>query len=331
MLGFTNGKSGGNHNQDDDADEDEDDNGGDEEDDDEDKDKDETNTSPVVNAGPNRTITLPTNSLSLQGQASDKDGKITSYRWTKISGGHAGLSATTSVKAKAYDLSEGTYVFRLTVKDNKGATRSDNVTVTVQKKSGSSGKNRLPFVYAGPDRVISSNSISLQGKANDKDGSIVSYHWTKTYGGSVNLSNVNSSKLNLSSLHRGAYIFKLTVKDNKGGISSDLIKVTVKNGGSNNGDKDDNELPVVTGGPDRVIRLPHNSVELQGKASDKDGSIVSYHWTKTYGGKANVSGSNSSKIRLSGLQRGAYIFRLTAKDNQGGVRHDYVKVTVKPS
>jgi hypothetical protein len=276
----------------------------------------------VVNAGSNRTITLPANSLYLQGHATDKDGKITSYRWTKVAGGRASLNAITSAKARAYNLTEGNYVFRLTVKDNKGATRSDDISVSVVKKSSSSGKNRLPFVYAGPDKVISSSGLSLQGKATDKDGSIVSYHWAKTYGGRVNLGNVNSSKLNLSSLQRGAYIFKLTVKDNKGGVSSDLIKVTVK---------DDNELPMVTGGPDRVIRLPHNRIDIQGKATDKDGSIVSYHWAKTYGGKANISGSNSSKIRLSGLQRGAYIFRLTAKDNQGGVRHDYVKVTVKPS
>ena len=45
-----------------------------------------TNRPPVANAGADQVITLPTNSVNLNGSATDPDNNITSYQWTKISG-----------------------------------------------------------------------------------------------------------------------------------------------------------------------------------------------------------------------------------------------------
>src|SRR5690606_13330425 len=44
------------------------------------------NQSPVANAGPDHTITLPVNSVIAIGSGSDPDGIITAYQWTKIVG-----------------------------------------------------------------------------------------------------------------------------------------------------------------------------------------------------------------------------------------------------
>ncbi|HMU45674.1 MAG TPA: right-handed parallel beta-helix repeat-containing protein, partial [Chitinophagaceae bacterium] len=44
------------------------------------------NQAPTANAGPDRNITLPTNSLTQTGDGSDPDGFITSFLWTKIAG-----------------------------------------------------------------------------------------------------------------------------------------------------------------------------------------------------------------------------------------------------
>ena len=42
---------------------------------------------PIANAGPDQVITLPTDSVSLDGRcSSDPDGKISEWLWTKISG-----------------------------------------------------------------------------------------------------------------------------------------------------------------------------------------------------------------------------------------------------
>ncbi|HEX8038884.1 MAG TPA: PKD domain-containing protein, partial [Chryseosolibacter sp.] len=137
-----------------------------------------TNTAPTVSAGADKSITLPTSDVYIQGTASDADGSIASYKWTKISGGAASLGGATTAKLHAYSLVAGTYVFRLTVADDKGATKYDDMTVTVL----SSTTNVAPVAYAGPDKTTASTSITISGSGTDKDGKIVSYKWIKYYG-----------------------------------------------------------------------------------------------------------------------------------------------------
>lgn len=236
------GKDNKDDKDDDKDDKDDDDDNNDDKDDDDDK---KSNKAPVVNAGPDRTIVLPASSLYVHGRATDSDGKITSYRWTKISGGSAGLSGTGGPRLNAYNLKEGTYVFRLTAKDNDGASRSDDVRVIVKNKSNNkpkdndkkpSSKNILPVVNAGPDRIITlpTNSITIQGKATDKDGQIVFYEWAKTYGKSHRFSGVNTDRVTISDLERGIYIFRLRARDNDGGVKDDYFKITVN--GSDKGE-----------------------------------------------------------------------------------------------
>ncbi|MDC6352790.1 PQQ-dependent sugar dehydrogenase, partial [Zeaxanthinibacter sp. PT1] len=88
---------------------------------------------PLANAGPDRAITLPANSLTLNGAGSDPDGGNVSFAWTEIS--HPGTPATltdaNTANLTASGLVEGTYVFRLTVTDDESATAFDEVSVTV--------------------------------------------------------------------------------------------------------------------------------------------------------------------------------------------------------
>ncbi|HEX8530167.1 MAG TPA: hypothetical protein VF646_09090, partial [Cytophagales bacterium] len=97
----------------------------------------EVNTKPVANAGPDKTIALPTNSVSLAGSGTDADGNsIIDYSWSTVST-PAGSAAPTLVNADndtlvVNGLSAGTYVFRLVVQDSRRAFSTGNdVTVTV--------------------------------------------------------------------------------------------------------------------------------------------------------------------------------------------------------
>lgn len=189
-----------------------------------------TSTAPTVSAGADKTITLPTNSLYIQGTASDSDG-IASYQWTKVSGGSASLSGQTTSKLRAYNLLAGTYVFRLTVKDTKGTAKYDDVKVTVY--SGSSTTNLAPVASAGYDKTLTlpTNSVKLSGSARDSDGTIASYQWTQ-YGGpsAATITNATSPAATFSNLIAGNYYFRLTVKDNDGAADSDNVLVKVVNG-----------------------------------------------------------------------------------------------------
>lgn len=223
--------------------------------------------------------------------------------------------------------------------NNSGNNNSDSGNNNSGKDDKPAGKNVLPVANAGPDRVLTlpTNSVTIQGKASDKDGKIVSYQWAKTYGNAATLSGANTATLRISNLQKGVYIFRLRVKDNDGGVKDDYFKITV-NGASNSknnnasnkeSDKKANAAPLANAGPDRVLKLPTNSVTIQGQASDRDGKIVSYNWAKTYGNRATLSGANTSKVKISNLEAGVYIFRLTVKDDDGAAKEDYFKITVK--
>ncbi len=90
-----------------------------------------TNTAPTANAGPDQTITLPTNQVTLTGSASDSDGTITSYAWTKVSGTGGTITSPNAASTTVTGLTQGTYVFRFSVTDNGGLTASDDIQITV--------------------------------------------------------------------------------------------------------------------------------------------------------------------------------------------------------
>jgi pimeloyl-ACP methyl ester carboxylesterase len=95
-----------------------------------------TNKVPVARAGSDKTIYLSQgiNRVTLDGTASsDPDGTIRSYVWTRISGPTDGdLFVFGTGKTYAAHLIRGTYRFRVTVTDNKGAKAYDEKVVYVK-------------------------------------------------------------------------------------------------------------------------------------------------------------------------------------------------------
>ena len=84
----------------------------------------------TVNAGTDIVVTLPKNETTLLGSATG--GVIVSYKWTKVSGPATyNIYSNSAPSTMLQDLRAGTYIFRLTVTDDKGKTAYDDVTVTV--------------------------------------------------------------------------------------------------------------------------------------------------------------------------------------------------------
>ena len=293
-----------------------------------------TNNAPTVSAGSDKSITLPTNEVYIQGTASDSDGNIASYSWTKVSGGALSLSGNSTSKLRAYNLAEGTYTFRLTVKDNDGASKYDDVKVTVGAGSTSSTSNMAPIANAGSDRTTSYTAITIVGSGTDKDGSIASYQWTQTGGAASRLKNATTSKLVVSELKDGKYYYRLTVKDNDGAADSDDIIITVSNSGATattTTSSTSNIAPVANAGPDKRINII-DVLKLYGKGYDKDGSIVSYKWTQFGGPDLDLNNVNSPTLQVSGLEEGTrYYLKLTVKDNDGAVAHDKMYILINES
>ena len=89
------------------------------------------NISPVANAGLDKSVTLPTSSVTLTGSGTDADGTIATYLWTKISGTNGIITNPGQAQTTVTSLLQGNYQFELKVTDDKGGVGKDTVSVTV--------------------------------------------------------------------------------------------------------------------------------------------------------------------------------------------------------
>jgi len=112
---------------------------------------------PIVDAGPDREITLPITNSNANGTASDVDGTIVSIVWTQLSGPTtAGISNGNTLNPQFNSLSlPGVYVFQVVVTDNDGNTATDTMTITVIEVIE-------PEAYVTPPAEISETECLLQ-------------------------------------------------------------------------------------------------------------------------------------------------------------------------
>jgi hypothetical protein len=122
------------------------------------------NQAPAANAGPDQTITLPTNSATLNGSGTDADGTIASYAWSVASGPNTPTFGSVNTAATSVsNLVQGTYTLQLRVTDNLGATATDIVVITVNAPVTCTNDNFEPNNTSVTASVINVGS-SIQAK-----------------------------------------------------------------------------------------------------------------------------------------------------------------------
>lgn len=179
---------------------------------------------PSVDAGTNRFVQLPSNSITITGTATPSCGRsISTISWTQISGpGTATITGSGGLTPNFMGLVAGTYVFQISATDNAGSTSSDNVNVIVQPTVS-------PNVSAGPNQtiILPINSGTLSGTSSGNGGAtIVTKVWTQVSGpNTATFSATNADTVNISNLITGSYIFKYTVTDNNGNSNSATTSV----------------------------------------------------------------------------------------------------------
>jgi hypothetical protein len=91
------------------------------------------NRLPIAIAGPDQVITLPTDSISLDGSASnDPDGTISEWLWKKISGPASfNIINATTAKTVVKNLVPGVYQFELKVTDAGALSSKDTMQVAI--------------------------------------------------------------------------------------------------------------------------------------------------------------------------------------------------------
>ncbi|MUK29771.1 chitinase [Aliivibrio fischeri] len=186
------------------------------------------NKKPVANAGVDVSVIAPT-SVQLDGSlSSDSDGSIVSYAWTQVSGPNVTLGGADSVNPSfatdTFTQSE-TLQFTLTVTDDKGATASDSVAVSVTVE-GTEPVNTPPVaVIVAPTSVNKGDVVTLDASTStDADNDPLTYSWVIPTGVDAT---VVGSKVTFTA---GSYTvdtpftFSVTAND---GQASDTANVTV--------------------------------------------------------------------------------------------------------
>ena len=289
------------------------------------------NKPPITNAGPDQVITLPADSVLLDGrQSSDPDGMISEWLWTKISGPASfNIIKPTDSLTKLKTLVAGTYQFELKVTDNGGLSAKDTMRIIVDSVITT---NHPPIANAGADQTITlpTNTINLDGiGSTDPDNNIGSYAWTKISGpSSFNITSSNAVQTQVTNLVQGVYQFELKVADAGGLFSKDTMHVIV-NALSNN------LPPVAIAGNDTIIQTNQTSctpvpmtIILNGSNSyDADGSITSYLWN----GSNGISNPNAAITTISGLFQGTISIILKVTDNNGAVGYDTMHISIIPA
>jgi alpha-tubulin suppressor-like RCC1 family protein len=291
-----------------------------------------SNNPPVVNAGVDKTMTLPS-SVSLTGTASD-DGlpnppATITTTWSAVSGpGTVTFSNSGALSTTASFSVSGTYVLRLTASDSV-LLSSDEMTVIVNPSSS----NVAPSVNAGLDKTVTlPGSASLDGTVSD-DGlpnppAAVTTTWSKVSGpGTVTFASSSSIDTTASFSVSGTYVLRLTADDSALSTSDDVTVVV-------NPSSPSNQAPVVNAGANQIVTLPA-SASLSGSVSD-DGlpnppASTTKAWSKVSGpGTVTFGSSSSLNTSASFSVSGTYVLRLTANDS-ALITTDDVTITVNAS
>ncbi|NWH66779.1 K0319 protein, partial [Geococcyx californianus] len=188
----------------------------------------ENNSPPIAVAGPDKELTFPVESTTLDGSKSQDDQGIVFYHWENISGpSSVQMENGDKAIATVTGLQVGTYRFRLTVKDQQGLSSSSVLSITVKEEN-----NSPPRAHAGGKHIIvlPNNSITLDGSRSADDQGIVSYLWIRDgqspAAGDVIHGSDHEAVLQLTNLVEGTYTFHLKVTDAKG--DSDIDSATVE-------------------------------------------------------------------------------------------------------
>ena len=254
------------------------------------------NQRPMVNAGANQTVTLPTAAM-LTGDATD-DGVPAPLvvTWSTVSGPAPVTFATPSQRTTAATFAApGIYVLRLTASDSELGASAD-VTVTVL----AAPVNQAPSVLAGSDQSIAFGSaVTLAGSVSDDglpSGAATTSTWTMISGpGVVTFGDASRPATTATFTVAGTYVLRLTATDSLLSSSDDVTIVVRPNVVAD----------FTLAGPSRNVALIGNNVasfwtgaKIASVSSDMGGSFAVVYalddnadsgWRTPYGQTANQS------------------------------------------
>ena len=278
------------------------------------------NKAPLVSAGPNQTIQLPLNAVTLNGSVTDDGlpvGAVLSRQWSKVGGpGTVTFTSPTQAITQATFDSPGNYTLQLTASDTEFSA-SAQVTITVL---AAVTPNQSPAISVSADNVnltLPANTVNLTGTITDDGqpaGSTVTAQWSQVSGPApATFSSPNTASTKATFSIAGSYVLKLTASDSQ--LSNSVsIPITVNPPAPN-------QAPSVTViASQGSITLPANTLSLTGKITDDGlpvGGKLSFQWSEV-SGPAPVTFSNPAggSTQAAFTFAGTYVLKLAVSDSE---------------
>lgn len=288
-----------------------------------------TNRAPVATVVASSGSAVAGDTVTLNGESSgDPDGQLVSFSWEQISGEPlVTLEGADTARASFVvpDVSASvSFVFRLTVTDNEGASATAQVTVNVVAAI----VPPAALASASVQEAAGGENVVLDGSAsNDSDGQLVAYKWVQTAGTSVVLQAADQTIANFAAPELPSdetLTFSLTVTDDDGEMSTDSVDVLVRANRPPNADAGDN-----------VAAADLTRVTLDASAStDADGDILTFTWTQISGPTVVLQDADTASpafVTPRGGDPFSLSFNVQVSDPDGANTADTVSVNVTPA
>ena len=295
------------------------------------------NQAPIAKAGVDRDIILG-DTITIEGEGVDSDGTISSYLWKK---GTETISTTSTLTYSPTAI--GTEILTLIVTDNKGATGSDSVNITISQRdddnnddnddnnddndnNDGNNDNSASSIPVAPQNIGAYNftnttaRLSFKDFADNEDGFKVYHNGNQiahvgAKEGTEKYQYINIGGLDVCTL----YSIKLVAYNNKG-ESAPLSKSFKTTGCDTLQPR--NHIPTVNVGANRTIFIG-DSIDIIGDASDSDGHITTYIWKK-----GNEILGNSANLNYRATTKGIDTLTLTVTDDKGATASDSLQIFV---
>ncbi|MCB9933830.1 MAG: S8 family serine peptidase [Planctomycetes bacterium] len=258
---------------------------------------------------------------------SDPESDPISYAWVQISGAitlslsnPAAVQPTFTAPTVTQD---ELVVFELTATDNRGDFTTDTVQVTVLN-------NLAPTANAGADfGLLTGNGGQLDATAStDPESDPLTYLWLQVAGAvTVSLSSASDAQPTFTApavTQNELLTFQLTVSDDRGDFSSDIVQVTIEL----------NLPPVADAGANFALAWSAaGQLDGTGSTDPNSGDVLTYNWVQI-GGANVVTLSSASDAQPTFTAPGVddtLQFELTVSDSKGLVSTDIVIVWVNQS
>ncbi len=264
---------------------------------------------PVADAGNDTTVAINA-SIPFKGTATQQFGRIVMYKWDFDGNGTYDDSSTTTGIANHTYTHDTVYNAKLLVRDDDGneATAIRHVTVA-----------NLPPVISSirADTTISiKDSIQLFGVAHDPDGTIKEYAWDFNGDGAFEYTSATQVMAGYRYNTAGIYKAVLRVTDDDNKVTKDTATIAVLQ-----------DVPVPNAGKDTTVSIK-DTIKLHGSATQQFGTIVEWAWDFGNTGTFKVTSKGDTNIVAPAVENLNYLCVLRAKDDDGNVANDTVKITV---